>query len=66
MELRVNGESISLAAGTSLLDLLQQRAFDPKHVVIERNLVIVPQADFATTLLCAGDAVEIMHFVGGG
>ncbi|MDD2966044.1 MAG: sulfur carrier protein ThiS [Desulfovibrionaceae bacterium] len=66
MEVKVNGESLCCAAGTSLLALLQARGLDPAVVVVERNAEIVPQADFAATLLCAGDALEIMHFVGGG
>jgi sulfur carrier protein len=35
-------------------------------VAIELNLEILPKSDYGTTLLCDGDRVEIVQFVGGG
>lgn len=35
-------------------------------VAIERNLEIVPRSAYGETLLCEGDRIEIVHFVGGG
>lgn len=35
-------------------------------VAVERNLEIVPRAEHETTALSDGDAIEIVHFVGGG
>jgi thiamine biosynthesis protein ThiS len=35
-------------------------------VVVERNRSIVPRDAYGSTLLAEGDALEIVHFVGGG
>ena len=37
-----------------------------KPVAVERNREIVPRAQHATTLLAAGDRLELVTFVGGG
>lgn len=62
----LNGEPRSIAADTSLLDLLGELGLDPRQVAVERNLEIVPRADYARTRLGAGDRLEIVTFVGGG
>jgi thiamine biosynthesis protein ThiS len=33
---------------------------------VERNREIVPRSLYAATPLAAGDALEIVHFIGGG
>jgi len=33
---------------------------------VERNEAIVPRSTYAQTLLESGDALEIVHFIGGG
>lgn len=35
-------------------------------VAVERNRDIVPRAEHAQLVLCEGDTLEIVHFVGGG
>ncbi|MDQ6886482.1 MAG: sulfur carrier protein ThiS [Gemmatimonadota bacterium] len=63
----VNGESRQLPPGSSLGDLLRSLAVDPRMVVIERNRVILRHRDtYDTVALDEGDAIEIVHFVGGG
>ncbi|MBI5516765.1 MAG: sulfur carrier protein ThiS [Deltaproteobacteria bacterium] len=65
MEVTVNGEARRVPRGTTvraLLDALGLRGM----VAVERNRDIVPRAEHATTTLAAGDALEIVHFVGGG
>ena len=66
MELSINGEKTQVPPGLTLLELLAQRTLKAQDVVVERNLVLVPQDEIATTLLEAGDSLEILHFVGGG
>ena len=34
--------------------------------IVERNGIIVPRAEYATTELQAGDRLEVVHAVGGG
>ena len=63
----VNGERRSAAEGTTLGDLLRGLALDPRTVVVERNRVILrDRGAFDALALEAGDAIEIVHFVGGG
>ena len=63
----VNGERRTLAAGTTLADLLRAHDLDPRLVVVERNRAILRDRDaFAALVLEEGDALELVHFVGGG
>jgi sulfur carrier protein len=66
MKLKINGEDKEVAEGLSVASLLEQLQIRPARVVVERNRNIVPRDDFAATLLAEGDALEIVHFVGGG
>jgi thiamine biosynthesis protein ThiS len=62
----VNGESRAVPAGTTLGGLLAQLGLDPRAVVVEHNRRIVRRDALGATRLAAGDAVELVHFVGGG
>ena len=63
----VNGEERVLAAGSTLGDLLRTLELDPRMVVIEHNRAILrDRAAFDSLALSTGDAIEIVHFVGGG
>jgi thiamine biosynthesis protein ThiS len=63
----VNGEARAVPAGSTLGDLLRSLALDPRMVVIEYNRTILrDRAAYDSLRLAAGDAIEIVHFVGGG
>lgn len=62
----VNGQTRQLAGETSLLGLLQKLELDPRLVVVEHNRRIVRRSDLEVTSVVDGDAVEVVHFVGGG
>jgi len=66
MELMVNGKPMQVAEGTTTAALLEQLAIYPERVVVEVNLTILKRDQLASTVLKAGDQVEIVHFVGGG
>ena len=67
LPLTVNGEPREVPAGWTLADLLRALELDPRLVVIEHNRVILrDRARYASLALAAGDALEIVHFVGGG
>ena len=67
MSLVVNGERREVARGTTLAELLRAHALDPRMVVVEHNRVILRDRDAYPALeLRDGDALEIVHFVGGG
>ena len=62
----INGEEKTLAAPTTLNELLTQLGYRVALVAIERNGAIVKQADFGTTTITDADKLEIVSFVGGG
>lgn len=62
---RINGED-KAAAGKSLCDYLQETGYDSRAIAVEYNEVILPKADYETTVLQDGDVVEIVCFMGGG
>jgi thiazole synthase len=65
--LTVNGAERRIPTGWTLADLLASLELDPRVIVVERNGTIVrDRASFASLALEADDALEIVHFVGGG
>ena len=66
MRISVNGEHRDLADRATVRDLLVAMGLDLVPVAVERNHDIVPRAMHASTELVDGDAVEVVHFVGGG
>lgn len=66
LSLIVNGEPRRAPAGSSIADLVLQLELNPAKVAVERNGEIAPRSTLAETLLQDGDALEIVHFVGGG
>lgn len=66
MRLMVNGETRELPDGSPVTALLETLQVAPERVVVEVNLKILKRAELASTVLQAGDQVEIVHFVGGG
>lgn len=66
MRIIVNGEHTDIPEGTSLLELIESRGLDPRAVVAELNLDIVPAESFAQVRLCPSDSLELLQFVGGG
>lgn len=64
--MKVNGENKSLEKPMSLDEFLEQEHYIPVQIAVERNGVIVPKAEYGTTMLADDDVMEIVHFVGGG
>jgi thiazole synthase len=65
LNLMLNGESRRAAPG-SIADLVRSLELDPAKVAVERNGLIVPRSTLGEVALAEGDALEIVHFVGGG
>ena len=63
---QVNGEKRELPEGLSLTALLDEMGVRPGRVVVELNRDVVSRSAHENTYLKEGDAVEIVHFVGGG
>lgn len=66
LEILVNGEPRHLPGPATVADLLRQLGLDPRTVVVELNRKIVRRLQLNDTALAEGDAVELVHFVGGG
>jgi len=62
----VNGEPRSVTEGATLLELLRALALDPRSVVVEHNRTVVRRPGLAEVRVAPGDAIELVHFVGGG
>lgn len=65
MDVVINGEHRRVSSGT-LLDLLNELELDPRAVVVEHNRKIVRRAGLGGVTVQEGDAIELVHFVGGG
>ena len=66
MRLTVNGEARDVPDGLSVSGLVELLGLTEGPVAVERNREVVPRAEHDTTLLASDDAIEIVHFVGGG
>ena len=66
MQVIVNDEPRALPAGATVAHLITSLGLGPRRVAVEVNRTLVPRAEYAATPLADGDAVEIIHFVGGG
>jgi thiamine biosynthesis protein ThiS len=64
--LTVNGAPMDLPAATTVAALLATIGLDTRKIAVERNREIVPRSTYAAVTLAPGDAVEIVHFIGGG
>lgn len=66
MEISVNGEPREVPDGSTVADLVRALELEGRRIAVELNRGIVRRDHYATQHLAAGDAVEIVHFVGGG
>ena len=66
LEVTLNGEKQSFPAPITVEALLDALRLDRRKVAVERNEEIVPRSRYASTRLAPGDALEIVHFIGGG
>jgi len=66
VKVQINGENKEIADGLSIAGLLEQLQIRPGRVVVERNREIVSRDTYDVIFLAESDALEIVHFVGGG
>jgi len=66
MRITVNGEARTLSDVTTVAALLAAIGLDGRKIAVERNEEIVPRSAYTATTLAEGDALEIVHFIGGG
>ena len=66
IEIVVNGEKRTVAAGLTVAELLGELGVDPARVAIELNRSIVRRPQWDETPVGDGANLEIVQFVGGG
>jgi sulfur carrier protein len=66
MQVTVNGETHEVPNGATVRRLLELLDLTRGPVAVERNGEVVPRAEHDKTELAEGDAIEVVHFVGGG
>lgn len=66
MQIVLNGKPHTLDAPITVAALTEHLRLNPKQVAVERNLEIVPRSAYAEVMVNEGDAIEIVHFIGGG
>lgn len=64
--LTLNGEARAFDGPMTVAGLLASLGLETRKVAVERNAEIVPRSIYAETWLESGDALEIVHFIGGG
>ncbi|MBA4031323.1 MAG: thiamine biosynthesis protein ThiS [Planctomyces sp.] len=63
---QINSQPREVPAGTTLTDLISILQLEPRYLAIERNAQVVSRKVHATTILAAGDVLEVVTLVGGG
>jgi sulfur carrier protein len=66
MQVYVNGASREIEEGLTVRGLIERLGFTEGPVAVEINRTVIPRAQHAAHRVCDGDAVEVVHFVGGG
>lgn len=66
MHIQLNGETYTLSETLSVAGLLEHLQLAERRVAVELNFEIVPRSQYETTHLKDGDALEVVHAIGGG
>lgn len=66
IQIELNGQSHTVAEGTTVLGLLESLGLDPERVAVELDRQIVRRPDWSRRVLQPGSRLEIVQFVGGG
>jgi thiamine biosynthesis protein ThiS len=66
LTIRVNGDSVELSGPVTLTALLTTLKIDPRRVAIEHNGLLIKRDRYDSSVVQAGDEIEIVNFVGGG
>ena len=66
IQIIVNGEPRTVPEDLGVHALLAHLGLPAERVAIERNLEILPRAQWSATKIQAGDRYEIVQLVGGG
>lgn len=63
--IKFNGKPTQIPTSTPITTFLTTHNYNPIHVVVELNEVIIPKDSYPTTTLSPDDTLEILTFMGG-
>jgi sulfur carrier protein len=66
IQVHVNGKEREVQSGLSVHELVESLDLNPRLIVVELNREILSRDQFKDVQVSEGDAVELVHFVGGG
>ena len=66
IQVQVNGKEREVKSGLSVHQLVEFFDLNPLLIVVELNREILSRDQFKDVQVSEGDAVELVHFVGGG
>lgn len=66
IKVQLNGDTRELRPGMMVTDLLAELGLHPRLIVVEYNREILDREAYSQTEVRDGDALELVHFVGGG
>ncbi len=66
IQVQVNGKEREVQSGLSVHELVESLDLNPLLIVVELNREILSRDQFKDVQVSEGDAVELVHFVGGG
>jgi sulfur carrier protein len=66
MKVTINGTEKDVPDDLTVRALVVHLGLGDGPVAVEQNREIVPRAEHTTRRVQGGDAIEIVHFVGGG
>ena len=66
IQVQVNGKEREVQSGLSVHELVESFDLNPLLNVVELNREILSRDQFKDIHVSEGDAVELVHFVGGG
>ena len=66
IQVQVNGKEREVQPGLSVHELVESLDLNPLLIVVELNREILNRDQFKDVHVSEGDAVELVHFVGGG
>lgn len=66
MQVQFNGKLCCLTCAMSVADFMAQMAIEPEGVAIAINSYVIAKAAWPTTVIAAGDQIELVYAVHGG
>jgi sulfur carrier protein len=66
IKVKLNGADIIVDSGMTLGQLIDSRGLERRMIAVEYNGEIIPRHDYDLKTIDDGDALEVVHMVGGG